>query len=138
MRASIGDALAGKGAVYRDIDMCVPLVGLYQYIMLVEAICDRYEIKFACFGHALDGNLHVMLFCKQHPEPEEELAYNSAIREIYYGGVRLGGVISGEHGIGFLQKEFLPLQCSEPQLSLMKRIKTAFDPNGILNPGKII
>lgn len=138
IRSSIGILLAEGGSVYRDIDMCIPLRNLYDYILQVENICNKYNIPCACFGHALDGNLHVMVFCESYTRLEADINYKNGVRELYQCGIKLGGVISGEHGIGILQKEFIPMQFSPEQISLMRRIKSLFDPNNILNPGKII
>ena len=138
IRSSIGILLADGGSIYRDIDMCIPLRNLYDYLSEVENICNKYGIPRACFGHALDGNLHVMLFCESYAKLEADSNYKNGIRELYRCGIGLGGVISGEHGIGILQKEFIPMQFSPELVSLMRRIKSLFDPNNILNPGKII
>jgi glycolate oxidase len=137
LRSSIGSAMSANGGKYRDIDMSVPLSHLYAYIREVESICRQYDVQLVCFGHAMDGNLHTMLLLPPQMPDEQEKKFNKAVSEIYRYGVSKGGVISGEHGIGLLQKEFMRLQFPEAHLSLMKGIKTMFDPNGILNPGKI-
>lgn len=134
LRFSIGNALTYDNNRYRDIDTCVPLSLLYDYIIKVEAVCKYYNISVACFGHALDGNLHTMLMIDADIE---ESNINNALYEIYSYAIAKGGVISGEHGIGLLQKEFMPMQFSKTYLQLMQNIKHLFDPNGILNPGKI-
>jgi len=136
IRSGIGDALTAGANPYRDIDVCVPLSSLYRYIRKVEQIAARYKIPMVCFGHALDGNLHTMLLLEKKGDPSGRNR-EEAIREIYADAIASGGVISGEHGIGLLQKQFLKLQFPATQLALMKQLKELFDPNLILNPGKI-
>jgi len=129
LRHNIGNALVSNGRSYRDIDASVPLSALYGYILTVGAIAAKYEIPFVYFGHALDGNLHVMV---------QSATDREALREIYAFVTDCGGVISGEHGIGARQKEFMELQYSPKSMDIMRRIKHLFDPNGILNPQKVL
>jgi glycolate oxidase len=100
-----------------------------------EAIGDRYKLSLITFGHALDGNLHVMVGVDSKQSGSDS-PFRRSLQEIYSFALENGGVISGEHGIGLLQREFLGIQFPGNQLSLMKRIKELLDPNGILNPGK--
>jgi len=137
IRFSIGAALTAGNKRYRDIDICVPLSVLNQYVKKVEEIGDHYGIPVACFGHALDGNLHTMLMLNDKDDPAGEEDRRTALREIYSYAIDNGGVISGEHGIGMLQKEFMPLQFPAGYLHLLNGIKQLFDPNNILNPGKL-
>lgn len=137
LRFSIGNAIKNDASDYRDIDISVPLSFLYQYIGGVEEICARNNIAVAWFGHAMDGNLHTMLLTKKRDRLNGYNINETAIREIYTYAISNGGVISGEHGIGFLQKEFMDIQFSVSHLALIKKIKALFDPNGILNPGKL-
>jgi len=134
LRFSIGAAMTSGGKKYRDVDACVPLSILYSYIQQVEAICIRAGIQVIYFGHAMDGNLHTMLLLN---EADEQHILQQVLREIYQYAIDNGGVISGEHGIGLLQKEFIPMQFTAPHLALLKNVKQLFDPNGIINPGKI-
>lgn len=135
LRYNIGTALTHEGKSYRDLDSCVPLSQLYGYVERVEEICKDYQIPVACFGHAWDGNLHTMLMLQELPGETERL--QQAIKEIYAYAIAHGGVISGEHGIGLIQKEFMGMQFTRPHLALLQSIKQLFDPHGILNPGKI-
>lgn len=137
LRHAIGPAMTIEGRKYRDIDACVPLSKLYEYVMRVNAIAEGYGISLACFGHAMDGNIHTMLIFDKENQITQE-AVVQCIEEIYRSAVSLGGVLSGEHGIGWLQKDFLRIQFSDTIISLMKAIKKTFDPNGILNPGKVV
>lgn len=133
LRFNIGTALTAGNKTYRDIDICMPVTQLYSYILKVEEICNYYGSRVASFGHALDGNLHTMLIQDRIGNEENE---QKALQEIYTYAIANGGVISGEHGIGVLQRPFMHFQFSVPQLALMKGIKGIFDPKGILNPGK--
>ncbi|MCW3466335.1 FAD-binding oxidoreductase [Chitinophaga nivalis] len=138
LRFNIGAALTSGAKKYRDIDIAVPLSVLYPYIRQVEAICAAHGVTVACFGHALDGNLHTMLQFNAQADAAEEKRVAQVVAEIYDFALANGGVISGEHGIGLLQRPFMSKQFPAAQLALMKDIKTLFDPNGILNPGKVV
>lgn len=135
LRLNIGNAMTQGDLTYRDVDACVPLSSLLEFIQHVERVCKEHAISVIYFGHALDGNLHTMLLVK---EPKTEKMLNKALQEIYKYAVDLGGVISGEHGIGLLQKEYMSIQFSDSQLRLMNHVKFLFDPNNILNPSKVL
>lgn len=137
LRANIGKALKKNGSHYRDIDAVVPISFLYNYLTGVENICKQRNVPVSCFGHALDGNLHTMLTYDHTQSHEEKINFENTVQEIYQLAVSNGGIISGEHGIGLLQKDFMKLQFSQSQLTVMQRIKNMFDPNNVLNPGKI-
>jgi len=106
---------------------------------LFEVIADlkrRHALRVASFGHAGDGNIHVNLMVNRDDQAERSRAAE-AERELFERVVQLEGSISGEHGIGFAKARYLPIELSPEAIALMKRLKTAFDPNDILNPGKI-
>ncbi|QJB31604.1 FAD-binding oxidoreductase [Chitinophaga oryzae] len=136
LRYAIGEAMNSFGTTYRDVDACVPLSGLQQYIETVTAICNRHQVPLICFGHALDGNPHAMLLVGNKATQAELAALDAAADEIYAYVTTHGGVVSGEHGIGWLQKQYLPLQFDENRLSLTRQIKSMLDPGNIMNPGK--
>jgi FAD/FMN-containing dehydrogenase len=97
---------------------------------------DKYRLLIPCFGHAGDGNIHVNLMV--NPDDADEMRRAAAAEiELFEGVVALEGSISGEHGIGFSKAPFLGIELSADTLALMQRIKLAFDPNQILNPGKL-
>jgi glycolate oxidase len=102
----------------------------------VAALKRDHRLRIACFGHAGDGNIHVNIMVKRDDVAERERA-RVAERELFERVVALEGSISGEHGIGFAKASYLGIELSDVEIALMKRIKRAFDPNGILNPGKI-
>jgi FAD/FMN-containing dehydrogenase len=103
----------------------------------VRAVADRHGLVVISYGHAADGNIHVNVV--QPPGDRERwLAHrDAAIEEIFRAVVALGGTITGEHGVGLTQRRYLPLRHSAEVLAAMRAIKAAFDPKGILNPGKI-
>ena len=90
-----------------------------------------------CYGHAGDGNLHVNILKMDMDDAQWDRQLEPAIKEIFELTVSLGGLISGEHGIGWVQRKYLPIAFSGAELDLMRRIKAAFDPHHILNPDKI-
>ena len=102
-----------------------------------KTIAARYGIRTVCYGKAGDGNLHINILKDEHSDAYWNHEVKEAIKEIFRLCISLGGTISGEHGIGLVQKEYLPLAVSEIQIDLMRNIKRCFDPNLILNPGKI-
>jgi glycolate oxidase len=90
-----------------------------------------------CYGHAGDGNLHVNIIKGNLTDAQWDTELPKAIRELFTEVVKLGGTISGEHGIGLVQKNYMDIAFPEVALNLMRAIKKVFDPKGILNPGKI-
>jgi glycolate oxidase len=117
-------------------DVVVPKGRIPELFALVRQIKERHRLRIPCFGHAGDGNIHVNIMVD--PADADEIARaHLAERELFSGVVALEGSISGEHGIGFAKAPFLPLELSAETIALMKRVKHAFDPDGILNPGKM-
>jgi glycolate oxidase len=117
-------------------DLVVPRGRVPQLFELIGRVRQKHRLLIPCFGHAGDGNIHVNLMVDPaHPDEMRRAA--AAERELFEGVVALEGSISGEHGIGFAKARFLGLELSADAMALMQRIKLAFDPNGILNPGKL-
>jgi glycolate oxidase len=135
-RRAIGDAVKSISA-YKEEDTVVPRAKLPQLVKGVKDICGKYGITSICYGHAGDGNVHVNLLKDKLDDESWKKNIDTTIREIFELTVSLGGTISGEHGIGYSQKSYLPIALSETEIKLMKEIKKVFDPNNILNPGKI-
>ena len=116
-------------------DVVVPRGRVPALFDLIRQLRDRHNLLMPCFGHAGDGNIHVNLMVD--PADDAEMARAAmAERELFEGVVALEGSISGEHGIGFAKAKYLALELSPETIALMRRVKAAFDPNGILNPGK--
>jgi FAD/FMN-containing dehydrogenase len=117
-------------------DVVVPHGRVPELIDLVERLRAEYRLRIPSFGHAGDGNIHVNVMVD--PADAEAMARaTKAVGALMEGVVALQGSISGEHGIGFAKKAYIGLELSEDVIALMKRVKSAFDPHGILNPGKI-
>lgn len=136
MRRSIGEAVKSI-STYKEEDTVVPRAKLPELVRGVKNICSKYGITSICYGHAGDGNVHVNILKKNLDDEKWNQNLDTAIKEIFELTVSLGGTISGEHGIGYSQKKFLPIALSKTEIQLMKKIKKLFDPNNILNPGKI-
>lgn len=117
-------------------DISVPRSAIPEALAAVQAIAAKYRLLIPVYGHISDGNLHPNILFDRH-DPEEVERVNRAAAEIFEAAVRLGGTLTGEHGIGSLKKEFLTMALDPVELEMMRRVKDAFDPQGILNPGKI-
>ncbi|MFN5652298.1 MAG: FAD-binding oxidoreductase, partial [Flavobacteriia bacterium] len=136
LRRKVGEAVKVQ-SVYKEEDTVVPRYQLPQLLATVKRIGQKYGFESVCYGHAGDGNLHVNIIKGNLSDTfwNEELTV--AIRELFTEVVAMGGTISGEHGIGLVQKPYMDLAFGHNGLELMRGIKKVFDPNGILNPGKI-
>jgi len=117
-------------------DISVPRSKLPNALHEIYAIGKKYNLVVPCFGHAGDGNIHVNVMVDGSDEDEVKRGYK-AVEEIFKAVVDMGGTLSGEHGIGLSKAPFMKIAFSDAELNLFKRIKEAFDPNGILNPGKM-
>jgi glycolate oxidase len=123
--------------VMDGLDIVVPRNKIPEFMERAKEISQKHEISFFSFGHAGDGNIHFLPFMKEADEDTWNKESPDFLKEIYQAGVSLGGTISAEHGIGFDKKKYLNIAIDEKQIDIMKRIKKVFDPNNILNPGKI-
>ena len=117
-------------------DVVVPKGRIPELFDLVARIRREYRLRIPLFGHAGDGNIHVNIMLDP-ADPDELARAHAAERVLFEGVVALDGSISGEHGIGFSKMPYLTLELSADEIALMRRVKAAFDPNNILNPGKI-
>lgn len=136
LRRELSPALRTLAPLKLNHDVVVPKGRIPRLFALVEAIGRRHGLRIACFGHAGDGNIHVNILL----DPADAGALRRARlaeRELFEGVVALEGSISGEHGIGVTKAPYLGLELSPELIALMRRVKAAFDPHGILNPGKI-
>ena len=136
LRRQTSVALKATGLIKINHDVVVPKGRVPELFDAIAEIKRTYRLRVASFGHAGDGNIHVNLLITPGDEDEAARA-KEAERFLFTRVVGLEGSISGEHGIGFAKAPYLPIELSADEIALMKRIKAAFDPNGILNPGKI-
>ncbi len=117
-------------------DATVPRSRLAETFSEIERLTEKYRLKVGTFGHAGDGNLHPTVLCDERDHDEMARAH-AFYNDLYEKVLSWGGTVSGEHGIGLAKKEYLARQIGEGGVRVMKRIKNAFDPEGVLNPGKI-
>ena len=119
-------------------DIVVPISAIPDLMPELDRISKKYNIQIPCYGHAGDGNLHATLVKNSESTMEEWYDVEvKALKELYQATKKLGGTLSGEHGIGSKRKDFMGIVSSPVEIDLMRRIKKAFDPNNIMNPGKI-
>ena len=136
IRRGISEAVKAN-SIYKEEDTVVPRAELPKLLNGVKKIGNKYGFKSVCYGHAGDGNLHVNIIKANMSDIDWNTKLKLGIREIFELTKNLGGTISGEHGIGFVQKEYMDIVLSKKNIELQKGIKKIFDPNNILNPGKI-
>jgi glycolate oxidase len=136
-RKCLFEAANHFGSMYKSLDVVVPRSFIPTLIKKINEISEKYGIKAMSFGHAGDGNVHVLLFKGELPDEEWERRIEQLQGDIYKETINLGGKITAEHGIGLLRKPFLSMNLDPYQIELLKRLKKAFDPKNILNPGKI-
>jgi glycolate oxidase len=117
-------------------DIVVPRSRMAEFIGFLEGLARAYGLPMAAYGHAGDGNIHVNILFDEKASGQAEKA-QAAVRELFTKVIEMKGTLSGEHGVGITKAPFIEMEISRPVLELMARLKKAFDPNGILNPGKI-
>ncbi len=136
LRRCLGEAVK-VNSIYKEEDTVVKRAYLAQLLSGVKEIGKSYGFESVCYGHAGDGNLHVNILKGNMSDADWNGKLKEGIKEIFLLCKSLGGTISGEHGIGLVQKEYMPLLFSETELNVQRSIKQVLDPKGILNPGKI-
>ncbi|MFL5731293.1 MAG: FAD-binding oxidoreductase [Cytophagaceae bacterium] len=136
LRRNVGHAVKSN-SVYKEEDTVVPRAELPALLKGVKEIGHKYGFKSVCYGHAGDGNLHINIVKGNMSQQDWDLKVTEGIKEIFRLCVSLRGTISGEHGIGYVQRPYISIALAEKSLELMRGIKKVFDPDGILNPGKI-
>ena len=117
-------------------DVVVPRSRLAEFVSFLGRLSQKYDLPIPAFGHAGDGNIHVNIMLDKTISKEKENAEH-VVKEVFQKTIEMNGTITGEHGVGITKSPYLEMEISRPALDLMSRIKKAFDPNGILNPGKI-
>lgn len=135
-RRTVGEAVKSH-SIYKEEDTVVPRAELPVLLKGVKEIGAKYGFNSVCYGHAGDGNLHVNIIKENMSDDDWNKKVPLGIKEIFELCVKLKGTISGEHGIGLVQKDYMPIAFNQTQIELQKGIKKLFDPNLILNPGKI-
>ncbi len=136
LRRIVGEAVKSH-SVYREIDTVVPRAELPVLLKAIKETGRKYGLRSVCYGHAGDGNLHVNVIRGDMSDEAWQQQLPLCTRALFETVAKLGGTISGEHGIGLVQRDYLDIVFSTVQLQLMRDIKKVFDPHGIMNPGKI-
>jgi glycolate oxidase len=135
-RRSALPALSRKRPTTVLEDATIPRKHLAEMVEQIDVIAKRWNVEICTFGHAGDGNLHPT--CMTDERDQDEIhRVESAFAEIFTASVKLGGTITGEHGVGEMKAPFLELRVGETGIEVMKAVKAAFDPLGLLNPGKM-
>jgi glycolate oxidase len=137
VRRGVRPAIEKESPVFLAEDCAVPRSEIPRFVRAVKKIFEEKNIDSLFFGHAGDGNVHIDILKRDIPDDRWKALLKELKPLIYKEALSCGGTITGEHGIGSLRKEYLPLQFTVEEIELMRRVKRAFDPEGILNPGKI-
>jgi glycolate oxidase len=135
-RRAVSSAVVKLNPTKINEDVTVPRSKVANLLRQMEAISKKHNLIIVNFGHAGDGNIHVNVLIDRRKPGEEERAH-MAVKEIFEAALGLGGTLSGEHGIGITKAPYLAMELGDMGVEVMKRIKRSFDPNNILNPGKI-
>ncbi len=136
-RKCLFEAANLAGGMYKSLDVVVPRSRIPVLVEKIQMISDLHAIQVMSFGHAGDGNVHVLLFKGELPDSVWDSHITLAERELYKETIDLGGRITAEHGIGLLRKKYLSMNLGTNQIEVLRQLKRAFDPKSILNPGKI-
>ncbi|MHC4956327.1 MAG: FAD-binding oxidoreductase [Planctomycetota bacterium] len=137
VRHSVAEAIKALPA-YSAVDTVVPRRSMPELVKHAHLVAEKNGIEVVCFGHAGDGNIHVDFICRESGDPAWEAGIGPAIRSVLKKTVSLGGSITAEHGVGILRREDMPLQFDEATLAAMRALKQAWDPQGLLNPQKVL
>ena len=135
-RRSLSPAIAKIAPDKLNEDIAVPRSAIPAVLARIEAIAREVDLPIVCFGHAGDGNIHVNIMLDKSDARQAAMG-EKAVKDIFAATIELGGTLSGEHGIGNTKSDFFPLEWSPATIAAMRSIKRAFDPDNILNPGKI-
>jgi glycolate oxidase len=136
LRRRVAEVVKNVGYTIEE-DTVVPRAALPQLIHQVKALGKKYNFETVCYGHAGDGNLHIRIKKNGTVNSFKDVQMTKSLRALFTIVHRLGGTISGEHGVGLIQKQYMDIVFNKKNLQLMREIKKAFDPNNILNAGKI-
>ncbi len=136
IRRAMGEAVKRQGA-YREYDVSVPRASIPAALRAIDEVVGPHGLRVLSYGHAGDGNLHVNVLKDDLDDDRWQTVLSTVGPAIVKRVVALGGTISGEHGIGLIQRDLVPLQLSDAELRVSRALKQSFDPLGILNPGKV-
>jgi len=136
-RRSISAALMSISPTKINEDIVVPINRIPDMVRRVQEIAAEHNVPIVTFGHAGDGNLHVNVMVDKRDEAAMERGH-AAVVDVFRATLEMGGSVSGEHGIGLAKRDFLPWETGPVAMDVMVRVKNAFDPNGVLNPGKVV
>ena len=136
VRRGIGEAVRDLGPSV-ELDLAVPRTELAPLVEGVRRVANASGLRVVVFGHAADGNLHVHLF-HEGGEKGDAGRFQATVGAVYAEAIRLGGTVTGEHGVGLTSRDYLPLLRSSVYLRLLRTVRSSLDPNGILNPGKLL
>ena len=136
-RGAFLEAIKASTTEMDECDVVVPVNKVDYFIKFTHALADELGIRIPSFGHAGDGNLHIYVCRDGLDEESWKKKLAEAFDRMYKTAEEIGGLVSGEHGIGYAKREFLKRQYGETPIALMQGIKRAFDEKNILNPGKI-
>ena len=117
-------------------DVTLPRNKLGEMILFVQQVAQKYDLKIATFGHFGDGNLHPTILTNEKDEAEMKRVHQ-AMEDLFLKTIEMGGTITGEHGVGLAKKAYLKQQYKDHSYTLLKQVKQTFDPQNLLNPGKI-
>ena len=135
-RKNASQSIAMYGSKKLNEDITVPRASLPELLSRIQEVSEKYGVVIPCFGHTGDGNVHTNVMVDGNNESELTKGHR-AIEEIFKITIELGGTLSGEHGIGISKAPFMKLAFNDYEMNLFRSIKKAFDPNNILNPGKM-
>ncbi|HRO76369.1 MAG TPA: FAD-linked oxidase C-terminal domain-containing protein, partial [Crocinitomicaceae bacterium] len=136
VRRAMGIA-AKKNTIYKEEDTVVPRAKLPELMEKVKTLGAKYGFKSICYGHAGDGNLHINILKENMSDEAWKNELPKAVEKLLTYTKELGGTISGEHGIGYVQREYMHIPFNATAINIQKQIKQLFDPNNILNPDKM-
>lgn len=135
-RRNASQSITMYGSKKINEDITVPRSTLPELLQKIDGVSKKYNVKIPCFGHTGDGNVHTNVMVDKSDPEQVKIGY-AAIEEIFQITVDLGGTLSGEHGIGLSKAPYMKMAFTDEELDLFRHIKQAFDPNNILNPGKM-
>lgn len=137
-RGAFLEAIKASTTEMDECDVVVPRNCVAEFILFTHSLSKKFNIRIPSFGHAGDGNLHIYICRDRLAEQEWKCTLSEVFAEMYEKALKLGGAVSGEHGVGYAKKKYLREQVGDEQIRLMREIKRVFDPKGLLNPQKVI